>query len=464
MTSTNGQSVEIVVLAADEAETLTASIRHLHSCLRSDQRFASLRESLAITVVDHASRDATWDVARSLAEELDGVRAVRLLERLDTKGLRARWASSSADVVAFIRVSPTMDIDGLLAPLAARARIVPVVAPSAPPLAGDRYDPRALSRRAALAALGGFGLTALVAACGGSSKAPAKAADTTSGANATPSTTTGANPAPSTTAGNAAGTGSTAAPVASGSALALTPEMTQGPYYLDLNLVRSDIREDRVGVPLTLAVTVVDPAGAPIKDATVDIWHCDAEGIYSGFVSASASSNGGPGGGPGGPPPGGPPSGGGPGGPPASDGQGGPGGPPPGAGPGPGAAPGQAGGLAATPSDPSTFLRGSQQSDASGKLSFITLYPGWYQGRTVHIHVLVHVGGNVTHIGQLFFDDAFTDGVYKADAPYSKRPARTTRNDSDGIFQGGGAQTLLAVTKAGDGYATSVTMAVKTAQ
>ena len=100
--------------------------------------------------------------------------------------------------------------------------------------------------------------------------------------------------------------------------------------------------------------------------ATVDIWHCDAGGVYSGFVAAST---GGPGGGGG-------------------------------------------------PTDKRTFLRGIQPTNAQGIATFQTIYPGWYRGRAVHIHVKVHLGGNVVHTGQFFFSDALTDTVYKR-SPYS---------------------------------------------
>jgi hypothetical protein len=66
----------------------------------------------------------------------------------------------------------------------------------------------------------------------------------------------------------------------------LTPEQEEGPFYVDLAQVRRDIVEDRPGVPLALAVTVVDSNTCePIRDAAVDVWHCDALGVYSGEPS-----------------------------------------------------------------------------------------------------------------------------------------------------------------------------------
>ena len=107
-----------------------------------------------------------------------------------------------------------------------------------------------------------------------------------------------------------------------------------------------------------------------------------------------------------------------------------------------------------------TFMRGIQRTDANGIATFRTVYPGWYQGRTVHIHVKVHVRGNVVHTGQLFFADALTDRVYR-NAPYNKRPRRTTRNTSDSIFVNGGRKSLLAVRRrSAGGYLGRITMGV----
>jgi protocatechuate 3,4-dioxygenase beta subunit len=176
----------------------------------------------------------------------------------------------------------------------------------------------------------------------------------------------------------------------------LTPEMTEGPYYLDINKVRADITEGRPGTPLALGLTIVNAATCkPIADAAVDIWHTDALGAYSGVEG-----------------------------------------------------------------DAGTFMRGTLRSDANGVVAFKTLYPGWYNGRTVHIHTMVHVGGNAVHTGQLFFDDAITDAAYKA-PPYNKRGNRDQRNATDGIYQGGGEASTLKPVKAGNGYSASMTMGVQ---
>jgi protocatechuate 3,4-dioxygenase beta subunit len=180
----------------------------------------------------------------------------------------------------------------------------------------------------------------------------------------------------------------------------LTPELTEGPYYIAGEKVRRNITEGRPGTPLTLRTTVINASTCkPIKSAAVDIWHCDAGGVYSGFGSAAG-------------------------------------------------APAKA-----------TFLRGIQWTGADGVATFQTIYPGWYRGRAVHIHVKVHVGGNVVHTGQFFFPDALTDIVYKA-APYNARGPRDQRNPNDSIFVNGGSKGLLALRKSGSGYLGTISMGV----
>ncbi len=105
-------------------------------------------------------------------------------------------------------------------------------------------------------------------------------------------------------------------------------------------------------------------------------------------------------------------------------------------------------------------MRGIQKTDAKGVATFKTVYPGWYQGRTVHIHVKVSLGGNVVHTGQLYFPDSVTDKVY-ARSPYSSRPGRTTRNPDDSIYRNGGSRSTLKLKKVGSAYTGSITMGVQ---
>jgi protocatechuate 3,4-dioxygenase beta subunit len=179
----------------------------------------------------------------------------------------------------------------------------------------------------------------------------------------------------------------------------LSPEMTEGPYYVAADArLRRDIRGGRRGTPLTLRLGVANVSSCkPVRGASVDIWHADAGGLYS-----DEQANG-------------------------TVGQ--------------------------------TFLRGVQPTNAKGIAVFTTIYPGWYPGRTVHIHVKVHVRGDVVHTGQLFFDDALTDVVFRK-APYSSRPNRDTRNADDSIYVNGGSRSLLSVKRHGSGYVGTIWMGV----
>jgi protocatechuate 3,4-dioxygenase beta subunit len=180
----------------------------------------------------------------------------------------------------------------------------------------------------------------------------------------------------------------------------LTPELTEGPYYIDGAKLRRNITEGQPGAPLALRLSVLHATTCkPLEAAAVDIWHASAGGLYSGEPANGTVGR--------------------------------------------------------------TYLRGIQRTDASGLALFKTVYPGWYQGRAVHIHVKVHVGGSVVHTGQLFFRDAFTDGVYKR-APYRARGAPDVRNADDSIYAAGGSRSLLRMRTAGKGYVGSISMGVRT--
>jgi protocatechuate 3,4-dioxygenase beta subunit len=177
----------------------------------------------------------------------------------------------------------------------------------------------------------------------------------------------------------------------------LTPEQLEGPFYIDLARVRRNIVEDRPGVPLALAVNVVDASTCePIGDAAVDIWHCDALGAYSGATSEGSQ----------------------------------------------------------------TYLRGIQLTDRNGLAEFATIYPGQYPGRATHIHLKVHTGGrqsdatysggHIAHTGQLFTTDQRDAEVFVL-GPYNQNTAAITPRDLDGIFQTqGGSSAVLALARAGD--------------
>ncbi|MFE5793873.1 intradiol ring-cleavage dioxygenase [Streptomyces sp. NPDC056503] len=235
------------------------------------------------------------------------------------------------------------------------------------------------------------------------------------------------------TTASAGGTGDSGAAAAAEGCYRLTSETTEGPYYIDADKIRKDITEGKEGIPLTVRLKVIDAESCkPLKGVAVDIWHCDALGIYSGYESLSAG--GGPGGG-GTPPSGEPPTGA----PPTDL----PTGTPPTGGPGGG------GGGHEEPTDDTRYLRGTQLTGANGVVEFTTVFPGWYRGRCVHIHTKVHVGGAMTssgyeggnscHTGQLFFDEEAVLASAEV-APYSTSTTERTTLDQDTIYPGNGAE------------------------
>ncbi|MGW6094587.1 intradiol ring-cleavage dioxygenase [Streptomyces sp. NPDC055157] len=212
----------------------------------------------------------------------------------------------------------------------------------------------------------------------------------------------------------------------------LTSETTEGPYYIDADKIRKDITEDKEGIPMILRLKVIDSDTCkPVSRAAVDIWHCDALGIYSGYESMSS---GGPGGG-GAPPSGAPTDA------PTGTPTDAPTGTPPSGGPGGG------GGGHSEPTDDERYLRGTQLTDKHGYVEFKTIFPGWYQGRCVHIHTKVHVGGKMTdagyeggrtcHTGQFFFAESAVLDSAKI-APYSTSTTTRTTLTEDTIYDQSG--------------------------
>lgn len=232
-------------------------------------------------------------------------------------------------------------------------------------------------------------------------------------------------------------------------ACVLTTEQEEGPYYVDYGKVRRDITEGKPGVPLKLRIALLDANKCmPLQNAALDIWHCDATGVYSAYThSRLGPPPGGMRGRPPGPPPDGdPPDGFGP--------------PPDGAGP----PPGDFGHH--MPGDDTRFLRGVQTTNSSGVAEFLTIYPGWYEGRAIHIHVKVHTNGHVAHTGQLFFPEDVTSRIAQL-RPYSQhQDVEITSQREDHIFTSehgaSGLVTLERVEPRSDaaGFIASVTLAV----
>ena len=257
-----------------------------------------------------------------------------------------------------------------------------------------------ISRRRALGLGGMVGLGALVAACTGSSSSRGGTAPPSLSASST---------APS----------DVLSLLDEANTCVAAREETQGPYWFDVDSIRSDLREDRPGTPLLLAIRAHDlssctngSAPAAIPNSVVEIWHCDAGGVYSGFESAS---QGGPGRGGSGE---------------TSDGS------------------YSVGDSEASPTDDGTYLRGAQVADRNGVVQFTTVYPGWYRGRTVHIHLRLHVDRKTVVTTQLYFDEAVNDAVF-ATSPYDAHTGRETRNEDDSIYDPAG---LVTARRTASGY------------
>ena len=199
----------------------------------------------------------------------------------------------------------------------------------------------------------------------------------------------------------------------SSSPCVVRPQQTEGPYFVDELLERADLRIDptdgttKPGIPLDVTLVVSRLADArcqPLPGVQVDMWQCDHLGIYSDVQDPGFNTVG------------------------------------------------------------KKFLRGYQVTDAEGRVRFTTVYPGWYRGRTVHIHFKLRSPRDqrpgFEFTSQLYFDDALTDRIF-ASSPYAERGARTTRNGGDGIYRRGGSQLLLALEPRAAGYAGSFHVALQ---
>ena len=218
-------------------------------------------------------------------------------------------------------------------------------------MTNETASEKKLDRREMIRFIGAAGAAAVAAACGSESG--------TSPSTVAPTVTT------------AAGTGATGGTSASNDACAVAPNETAGPYPSKSDIFRSDIRENRQGVALALTIRVINVSNgcAPLANANVEIWQCDAAGNYSEYGSQTSQ----------------------------------------------------------------TYLRGIQTTDANGQVNFMTVYPGWYQGRATHIHIEVTMNGRSVKVTQIAFPETINNAVY-ATGVYASRGSNPTSNLQDGIF------------------------------
>jgi protocatechuate 3,4-dioxygenase beta subunit len=182
----------------------------------------------------------------------------------------------------------------------------------------------------------------------------------------------------------------------------LSKEATEGPFYVDPKLIRADMTEGKPGVAMALRLQVVNADCTPVAGARVDVWHCDASGAYSGVKNLSGGED--------------------------TTGQ--------------------------------TFLRGTQSTDEQGIASFETIYPGWYSGRTVHIHYKVILDDNAVLTSQIFFDEAVSDQAFAADPAYQDRGARNMTNAQDSIAQDAGDGAYCTVETVGGQMTASLVVGI----
>ncbi|MDD0840478.1 intradiol ring-cleavage dioxygenase [Curvibacter sp. HBC61] len=189
---------------------------------------------------------------------------------------------------------------------------------------------------------------------------------------------------------------------------ALVPRLTaaapEGPFYSGPGPVRPDISEGLPGVPLEVRFVVVDQTAMPFAGALVDLWHCDAKGVYSGFAAQGEQGD--------------------------IDTRG------------------------------RTFLRGRQATDRNGVAAFRTIYPGWYPGRTTHLHFKIWNGENTVLTSQLFMPDALSEYLYTQLDDYRRDRLRDTLNSNDSIALQAGNSLLGSVREEREQYVVTLAVAV----
>lgn len=182
------------------------------------------------------------------------------------------------------------------------------------------------------------------------------------------------------------------------------PGTTEGPYYVDPKLVRRVIAEDRPGIPLRMQLQIVTADCRPVPAARVDIWHCDAQGNYSGYAKQGSD--------------------------------------------------------AGLDTRRQTFLRGTQFTDAHGIATFETIYPGWYRGRTTHIHYKVFLDDRTVLTSQIFFPDALSEHIYEKSPVYRRTDRRDMLNSMDSIAAQAGEGAYCAIREQQDRYSAALVIGI----
>ncbi len=184
----------------------------------------------------------------------------------------------------------------------------------------------------------------------------------------------------------------------------LSAEVTEGPFYLEPHLIRANITEGRPGLPMRLKLQVVRADCTPVSGARVDVWHCDAQGRYSGVKNLGGGQD--------------------------TTGQ--------------------------------TFLRGTQNTASDGVAGFLTIFPGWYPGRTTHVHYKVFLDERTVLTGQIFFDETVNQTVYDNDPAYARPDKRDSLNATDGIAAkaGKGAYAKVTGTEPGETLEASLVVGI----
>ncbi|APG94924.1 protocatechuate 3,4-dioxygenase subunit beta (plasmid) [Sinorhizobium americanum] len=168
-----------------------------------------------------------------------------------------------------------------------------------------------------------------------------------------------------------------------------TLAQTLGPCHTNDVPIRSDVTEGVTGLPTRISLRLAEASTCkPVEGADVEIWHADARGVYSGEAATMCN---------------------------ADDAE----------------------------ARATSFLRGRQVSDANGVVSFLTVYPGWYPSRAVHIHLRILLGDRELLVSQLLFDDALSDLVYQGHPDYAARPVRATMNGGDTVFASSDAARFI---------------------